>query len=235
MIKIGITTSQMIMVDPSLCGNKKTSVNTSYVRSIQETGALPILIPCICSRAEMEQYVAMCDGFLLTGGMDIAPILYGAMPQHCGTFDYEVDVCLLEFVKLALESHKPILGICRGMQMVNIALGGTLIQDIPSQKGYGNHSFDYDGNLVHAIEIEKDSLLYEILKKEELLVNSLHHQALGKLGEGMEIMAKAPDGIVEAAGIRERKILGVQWHPELLMEKGKDMNRLFQWLIETVE
>ena len=88
---------------------------------------------------------------------------------------------------------------------------------------------------MHAIEIEKDSLLYEILKKEELLVNSLHHQALGKLGEGMEIMAKAPDGIVEAAGIRERKILGVQWHPELLMEKGKDMNRLFQWLIETVE
>jgi putative glutamine amidotransferase len=111
MKKIGITTSQMIMVDPSLCGNKKTSVNTSYVQSIQETGALPVLIPYVLSRWEMEQYVSMCDGFLLTGGMDIAPVLYGAMPQRCGAFDYEVNVCLLEFVKLALESHKSILGI----------------------------------------------------------------------------------------------------------------------------
>lgn len=236
MKKIGITTSQMIMVDHSLCGNKKTSVNTLYVESIRRQGALPVILPCISSKEENQEYIKMCDGFLLTGGMDIAPLLYKEMPQSkCGPFDYEVDQSQLDLVKMILDSGKPVLAICRGMQQVNIALGGTLIQDIPSQKGYGNHSFDYDGNLVHAIEIEKDSLLYEILKKEELLVNSLHHQALGKLGEGMEIMAKAPDGIVEAAGIRERKILGVQWHPELLMEKGKDMNRLFQWLIKTVE
>ena len=227
MKKIGITTSQMIMVDPSLCGNKKTSVNTSYVRSIQETGALPILIPCICSRAEMEQYVAMCDGFLLTGGMDIAPILYGAMPQHCGTFDYEVDVCLLEFVKLALESHKPILGICRGMQMVNIALGGTLIQDIPSQSSI-DHAFDYDGNIVHGIQLERNGEFQKLFEQDSLLVNSLHHQAIDTLGKGLKVEALAPDGVIE--GISGDHLLGVQWHPELMGKIDPLMKRLFAWL-----
>ena len=228
MKKIGITTSQMIMVDPSLCGNKKTSVNTSYVRSIQETGALPVLIPCICSRAEMEQYVAMCDGFLLTGGMDIAPVLYGAMPQRCGTFDYEVDVCLLEFVKLALESHKPILGICRGMQMVNIALGGTLIQDIPSQSSI-DHAFDYDGNIVHSVKLEADGDFNKLFEVDSLLVNSLHHQEIDALAEGLKAEAFAPDGVIE--GISGPNLIGVQWHPELMREIDPLMKRLFEWLV----
>lgn len=228
MKKIGITTSQMIMVDPSLCGNKKTSVNTSYVQSIQETGALPVLIPCVLSRWEMEQYVSMCDGFLLTGGMDIAPVLYGAMPQRCGTFDYEVDVCLLEFVKLALESHKPILGICRGMQMVNIALGGTLIQDIPARSGV-DHSFDYDGNIVHSVKLEADGDFNKLFEVDSLLVNSLHHQAIDALAEGLKAEAFAPDGVIE--GISGPNLIGVQWHPELMREIDPLMKRLFEWLV----
>ena len=95
------------MMDPSLCGYKKMNVTTTYVHAVQKAGGLPIIIPCICSEEEMKQYIELCDGFVLIGGMDIAPVLYGEMPHaKCGAYDYDVDVSQLAFTKLVIESEK---------------------------------------------------------------------------------------------------------------------------------
>lgn len=233
MKKIGITTSQIIMMDPSLCGYKKMNVTTTYVHAVQKAGGLPIIIPCICSEEEMKQYIELCDGFVLIGGMDIAPVLYGEMPHaKCGAYDYDVDVSQLAFTKLVIESKKPALAICRGMQLVNIALGGTLIQDIPSLSQEINHAFDYDGNIVHTASLDKDGGLYRLLQIDTIAINSLHHQAVGKLGQGLHVDAKAPDGIIEAISLPEQPLLGVQWHPEMMVDTDPLMAKLFRWVTE---
>lgn len=232
MKKIGITTSQIIMMDPSLCGYKKTNVTTTYVQAVQKAGGLPVIMPCVCSEEEMKQYIEMCDGFVLIGGMDIAPILYDEMPHaKCGAYDYDVDVSQLAFTKLVIDSKKPTLAICRGMQLVNIALGGTLIQDIPSLTQEINHSFDYDGNLVHTASLDVEGGLYTLFQTDKIAVNSLHHQAIGKLGEGVYVDAKAPDGIIEAISLPGQPLLGVQWHPEMMVDTDSLMAKLFSWVV----
>lgn len=232
---IGLSASRMRLEGSYLTGMKKSLVNSDYVEAIVKAGGLPIIIPPTCTPEEIDEYLPMCDGILMTGGMDVAPILYGEMPSpRCGNFDLENDRSNLALLKAALAADKPILGICRGLQMLNVALGGTLYQDIPSQcPDCAGHSWGYiKTDAVHSVSLDPDSPLYNIFQKKELLVNSVHHQAVKDLGEGAIVCAKAPDGIVEGIYMPGKKVLAVQWHPEMLLEKSDEMLCLFQHFIE---
>ena len=131
---IGLSGSRIRMEGGYLTGMEKSLVNSDYLDAVLRGGGLPVIIPPTATAAEIDDYLEMCDGILMTGGMDVAPILYNEMPHpRCGNFDLEVDRSNLLLAQKAMDSGKPVLGICRGMQLMNIAKGGTLYQDIPSQ------------------------------------------------------------------------------------------------------
>ncbi len=210
-------------------GYEYVSLSASVIDSIDEAGGLPVLLPPIKSLSEIDGYVTMVDGFVFTGGADINPARYGEKPHETVSILLErredFDFALME---RALASGKPVLGICLGMQEMNVACGGTLIQDIPSET---------DSTLVHRGEgsghdviLEKDSRLAGFVGETEFPVNSRHHQAVERVGEGLRVVAKAPDGIIE--GIEKSNhpfAIGVQWHPESMMEAPH--RRLFRELV----
>ncbi|MCU9614598.1 gamma-glutamyl-gamma-aminobutyrate hydrolase family protein [Caldibacillus lycopersici] len=206
----------------------------SYLKGIVEAGGIPIILPLINDSEAIKQLVESLDGFLLTGGQDVNPELYGERASSlCGKPLLARDT-LEEFViKYALEADKPILGICRGLQILNAVLGGTLYQDIPTQVNEGKtivHQQEkpYD-TPIHAIHIEKNSLLYDLYQQECVLVNSLHHQGIKTLAKSLHCEALAEDGIVEAAFMPGKKFVhALQWHPEYMLEVDEPSRKLFQ-------
>ena len=175
---------------------------------------------------------AGCDGLLLPGGGDIDPARYGQEPKGSEEPDPRRDQAELALVSQFISQGKPILGICRGVQMLNVALGGTLVQDIPTAR---NHKRDPElGDRVHRVTVPRESFLYP-LYGEEFPVNSSHHQALDALGGGLRLAATSQkDGVPEAAEWPERRIYGVQWHPErmafaLRREDTVDGRRVFDF------
>jgi len=219
-----------------LTGMTKIVLNTDYTDVVSKVGGLPVIIPPTNTPDEMEIYTDLCDGFIFTGGRDIAPIIYGEVPHPaCGPFDLAVDRCTIQLILLAIQKNKPILGICRGMQLINVALGGSLHQDIPSQfkntSGHDNGLFRSEPS--HTVEIiDHTTPLYKILNKDTLEVNSFHHQAVCRLGKGVNVCASAPDGIVEAFTVDEYNILAVQWHPEMMAFENNNMLCLFESFIK---
>lgn len=202
----------------------------TYVNAIEQAGGVPLIIPALTDRPALEAALAHLDGLLLTGGLDISPRLYGqrrhpatrlAAPRRLAG-----DRALLE---AALDTDIPILGICMGCQWLNVALGGDLIQDIPSQ--VGTEIVHAPRETFHPVRVQAGSRLAAILGREELEVNSSHHQAIGRLGRGLRAVAWAPDGVIEAAeGEGERFLLAVQWHPERIVDRPEHL-ALFQALV----
>lgn len=232
---IGLSASRMLLEGSYMTGMPKIFVNSDYVDAISKAGGIPFLIPAMASHQELETLVSLCDGILMTGGMDVAPILYHEMPHpHCGKYDLEVDRSNLDLIHTAISAGKPILGICRGLQMINIALGGTLYQDIPSQcVGAGGHSFGHiRSDVVHPVTLAKDSRIRTIFQRDVIEVNSVHHQAIKDPGQGVRVTAIAPDGIIEAIEVPEKKIIAVQWHPEMLLQGSDDMLCLLRSFVE---
>ena len=167
--------------------------------------------------------------------MDVAPILYNEMPHpRCGNFDLEVDRSNLLLAQKAMDSGKPVLGICRGMQLMNIAKGGTLYQDIPSQTtGITGHSYGYiRTDVVHKVHVKDSSYLREVFGTDELEVNSIHHQAVKDVGKDFTVTVTAPDGIVEGIEIPGKPIFAVQWHPEMLLKGSDKMLCIFEAFIK---
>ena len=231
---IAITSGRAAHESPPPAGIMKDAVNCDYAEAVSRAGGVPVILPSVCTDEEISFYTELCDGFLISGGMDICPAIYGAMPHPmCGTYDYEVDDSHLRLIKRVLEVNKPLLGICRGMQLINIAAGGTLYQDIPSQySALSGHQFTYiRHDPVHEVEIEKGSALHGILKADRLYVNSIHHQAVETAGRDVEICARAQDGIIEGITLKHKKTIGVQWHPEMLLKKDDKMLCLFESFI----
>lgn len=233
---IGIVSS-LKSSDPDLCKiNKVVSVNNSYVLSVLGSGGLPLILPPADSDNTIVEMVGKVDGLLVTGGNDLRPQLYGEEPGWGqGSFSPERDQLDLVSIRAAYEQKKPILGICRGIQSINVFFGGTLYQDIRREKTCTvNHYQDAESSCPsHTVEISKDSVLYPILG-HSVMTNSFHHQAVKRVAEGFLTGAVAKDGIVEA--IESRKgplVLGIQWHPELMASSGDPvMQKVFDLFLE---
>ena len=193
----------------------------TIIGSVERAGGLPVLIPLQLEEATLAQLFGRLDGLLLSGGGDIDPARYGAARHPTvGGVDETRDRVELELARWAVRSAKPTFGICRGMQVLNVACGGTLYQDISEYQGAQRHTF-YPGLpddlLAHPVQIAEESRLARIVGRQQIEVNSLHHQACRELAPGFEIAAQAPDGLIEALEVRDHPFaLAVQWHPEVL-------------------
>ena len=215
-------------------GDRSTVVPDSYIRALLKIDAMPLIIPVIQSRKILEHFFQMIDGLLLIGGPDLDPVHYN-QTAHTGLRKVTParDKMEIQVSLWALETDIPIMAICRGIQLLNVAAGGTLWQDIASQLSNAAKHDYYPGYpvdfLAHTVKPLKGSRLSGIIGDDEASVNSLHHQAIDKLGDGLRIVAYAPDGIVEAVeGIDASWIVGVQWHPEWLVESDPRMMALFK-------
>ena len=203
-----------------------------YFGGITEAGGLPVMLPLTNDSADIQQITFMCDGFLFTGGQDVDPKLYSARKTGaCGECSPERDLMEELLLKRAMEADKPILGICRGIQFINAALGGTLWQDIPSQfSDTITHCQKppYDVP-IHEVNIRADSPLYDLLKADTIPVNSYHHQGVRALSPELLPMAEAPDGLIEAVYAPNKKFLwAVQWHPEFSYLKDGNSRLIFR-------
>jgi putative glutamine amidotransferase len=211
------------------------SCNMQYVSSVVRAGGAPITLPCVVDKEAIRAVLRMVDGVLLTGGGDILSLAYGEEPHPASKYQDPVrDEMEFEVTRLALEQGLPILGICRGVQVLNVALGGTLIQDVPSQvrDAVKHYSQGLDAVLLHTVDIEEDSLLARVSQATSMAVNSYHHQAVKDLGRGLRTNCRARDGVIEGIEAADgRPILGVQFHPEELTEKYPQFQSLFDWLV----
>ncbi len=208
---------------------------STNVRSVLRNGGIPVLIPAAAIAADVEAALDFCDGLLMPGGEDMTPWQYGEEPlPEIGPFRPEIDKAWLAAAGYALEQKKPILGICKGHQTLNVLMGGTLYQDLSlREEKVIQHLQKYDRSyLTHRVEILEGTRLASIFGAGVLETNSMHHQAVKELGKGLRISARACDGIVEALEDEEGLILGVQWHPEDLIDSAPVMNRLFGDLVE---
>jgi len=203
-----------------------------YLQAIQEAGGVPLVLPLVSGRTQQTFLLQRLDGLLVTGsGSDLAPHLYGESQQYPFQQMSEERACLeLGLSKLAFEHEVPTLGICGGMQSMNVALGGTLIQDITAQisSKIQHRQKRSAEHMAHLIQIEPKTLLRRIIKKSSIPVNSSHHQSVKSIPPSFHISAVAPDGVIEAIeSSRHPFWLGVQWHPEFLYRKDLLQNRLF--------
>ena len=211
-------------------GNGQTGINKAYTDSLVRAGAAPLILPLTDSEEVLEAVCARCDGFLFSGGPDIDPAYYGEIKR----FDSveicpERDVTEAAVFRIALASGKPMLGICRGIQVFNVLLGGTLYQDIPSE--YDTelaHSRQPANRIWHKIRLCEDTPLRALLGAGEIGVNTSHHQAIKSLAPGLRPMAISEDGLTEAVYMPDHPFFwGVQWHPEQLWQTGPESEKLF--------
>lgn len=210
-------------------GLMRVRLNQAYVEAVREAGLIPLVVPPLPPE-ELPQIAGAVAGIVLTGGEDVAPSRYGARPAAAVTQVHrERDECELALAKLAHERRIPTLAICRGLQLVNVAFGGTLVQDIPTERPSDvRHDLsDQRTTRVHDVRIDPDSKLGSALGAENIPVNSSHHQAIGRLADRLRVSARAPDGIIEGAEwvADDWWMLAVQWHPEELTRDGKPWDR----------
>ena len=210
-----------------------------YMDGVRQAGGLPIIFPFTEDEQELDQLGCMCSGFLFTGGQDVSPELYQETPlEGLVTTCEKRDTMETIVLEKAIEADKPILGICRGIQFINAALGGTLYQDIPSQhpsetEHHQHAPYDIP---IHDVTIIKDSPLHKCLEVERLPVNSCHHQAVRELAPGLKPMAISPDGLVEAIFLEDKTYLwAVQWHPEFSFKTDKYSRMIFRSFIKAME
>jgi len=208
-----------------------------YFTSILKAGGIPFIIPPVDDTDSLINSLNALDGLLLTGGADINPLFLGEEPvKELHSINPRRDRQELLLAKLAADRQIPILGICRGIQVMNAAFGGSLYQDIHVQMEGKRIKHDQDlgrGYASHTVRIEKDSLLYKLFETEVLPVNSFHHQAVKEVAPGFRVTARSSDGVIEAMESTECKsMMGVQWHPEcFILENNTCMMPLFEWFI----
>lgn len=198
----------------------------NYTRSIEEAGGIPLLLPIYKSEADLAYILNTVDGVLLSGGNDIDPQLYGEIDcGKCGRIVPERDRQDIAIAKYMIQhTEKPLLCICRGIQVLNVAMNGSLYQDLDSDGPFIQHvKKNYPMNAVtHSVSIEPDSLLYQIFGKNTLGVNSFHHQSVKRIGDRLRVTAKSEDGVIEAIELAGAEfILGVQWHPEKMYDSAE--------------
>ena len=232
---IGISASVIVDSGGMFPGYHRSYVNEDYVSSISLNGGIPMILPISSDEQVLDGYLDTIDGLVLSGGHDVSPLNYGEEPsQKLGdTFPArdQFDFALIERAK---KKKIPILGICRGYQIITVYHGGTLWQDLsytnkPLLKHWQEHHPDL---ATHSVELEAGTLLHSIFKKDKLMVNSFHHQIVKDVPEAFTVAARAMDGVVEALEHHSYPFMvGVQWHPEMLHKSMPEMNQLFKALI----
>ncbi len=215
------------------------AVGETYLRAIQHVGGTPVVIPSTVVEEDWDVLTMHLDGLLLSGGGDVDPLLYGEESEPwMGQVDAERDFSELGLVRRWLPSRRPLLAICRGHQVLNVALGGTLYQDIAAHIPNAlDHSYVPARpmeHLVHSVTLEAHSMLASVLGGTSFEVNSAHHQAVKALGNGLAVVGRAPDGIVEAIELAGHPFcVGVQWHPEAMVKVADTMWPLFETFVRT--
>jgi len=236
---IGVTTSEIRRAertDPLPEGEPpqhELALGMPYVRALERAGAVPVVLPPVAT-ALVPALVAPLAGVCLSGGPDLDPAAYGAeRDPHLGPVEPGLDAFELEVARCADAAGLPILGICRGCQALNVARGGSLLQHLPDLDGSVGHRQTAPGWMTsHHVDIAAHSRLAGVLGATSQQVNSFHHQAVERVGAGLEPVAWAPDGMIEAIeGDGERLVLGVQWHAETLDRDGASHTGLFRALV----
>lgn len=244
-------TAPLILVTPSTeekgveFYDYSISLSETYLDSITTAGGLPVVLPCAPSPKVITEYVRRCDGVMITGGDDIQPELYypdvpAALRKTVGRNDPVRDLLETLIVREAFAQQKPLLAICRGHQILNITLGGTLYVDIPTQvKTDINHSrLKQKDRVVHQVFLEENSLIRRVFGKGTIEVNSSHHQAVDKVAKPLRVTGRAPDGVIEVLELRPEDaglmpyLLGVQFHPERLTRGYPEFLELFRSFTE---
>lgn len=234
---IGVTT-RFLLFSSGAKMRPAEMVPRGYLMELERAGALAVLLPTLDSADAAEAHLDRLDGLLLSGGEDIHPRFYGEEPLAAlDSVDERRDRFEMALVRGAHRRDLPVFGVCRGIQVMNVALGGDLFQDIPSQTGsrYGHTQKSSDDILWHRLQVAPESLLHRILGRTEVAVNSFHHQACRRIGEGLAVTAKTvADDIVEGLEDPGRRFfLGVQWHPEISAPAGDVASRsLFEAFVE---
>lgn len=235
---IGISTNLLKITEKPFLNLERNYVNRGYVDWVVEAGGVPILLPLLSDTAILDSLLAMVDGLVITGGQDVYPSHYKELPHPLlGGTAPERDACELHLLRSAYNDHKPIFGICRGMQLLNVAFGGSLYQDLSLHKSQTsiNHSQDADPDAAsHSVALTPGSKLQEILGKNSISTNSFHHQAVKELAPGFAISAKSPDDVIESIeriNPDSSWLLGVQWHPEAMPLSDPETTKLFNAFI----
>ena len=211
-------------------------VGDHYLKSIEKAGGIPLVLPIFDDEEALERYVDMCDGFIVPGGIDVNPLSYGENPHPLLESnsivydDYEIHL-----IREIFNTSKPVLGICRGIQIINVAMGGTLYQDVSlaSDGIFRHYQKEESHHPSHRVSIEEDSILHNLFGSE-LYTNSFHHQSLKDVAVGLKVTARAEDGIIEAVeGTDGPFLLALQWHPECFVTREDNvMLRIFEALVE---
>lgn len=234
---IGITGGVLTNAGP-FQGYHRSYVNEDYVQAVIANGGVPLIIPVTSNEEVIKSQINTVDAVILSGGNDIDPRNYhenttlesdDLMPSW-DWFDLQV-------VQLAERANKPILGICRGAQIINVAHGGSLYQDLKYRQHTSlQHLYhDHPDQVTQTISINTGSKLAHIFGQTKLAINSFHHQAIHRLGRHLQATAWAEDGVIEGFESPQQAIIGVQWHPEMLYRREKTMDRLFQALINQAQ
>lgn len=220
-----------------ICSLEHQTQSTSdmYIQAIHAAGGLPLILPLIKSKTSIQEYVSLCDGFLFCGGGDVTPILFGQEPIYgLGSTDISLDLFQIRLMKTILKTNKPVLAICRGMQILNIACGGTIFQDLR------NLNFEPINHMQTSLsrkDVSHKVFFSENSKVRKLLgpfayTNSFHHQAIDRLGNDLIISGKTGDDVIEAIEMPSHSyVVGVQWHPECMSDRTSNMKLLFHALI----
>lgn len=232
---IGISGSMIIDQGGMFPGYKRSYVNNDYVKAVINAGGIPLIIPMNMDDEIIEAQINMVDGLILSGGHDIDPLLFNEEPhQKLGGIYPDRDRFDFLIIKKAMGKKMPILGICRGHQVINVANGGSLYQDLSLIDGcYIKHN---QGELsdvkTHTISIEKNSVLNQILG-DVTCCNSFHHLAVNKVAPGFKVVARSKDGVIEAIErIEKPLVMGIQWHPEMLAGVDENMLNIFKYFIK---
>ena len=238
---IGIPTQTLHSIEGIPEGLPESWVmNQRYSRVVATAGGLPVMIPLLEEEDTLRAIYDRLDGVLLPGGVDVNPTTYNESPlPTCGRLDPARDRVELAFARWSIDEGKPLFGLCRGLQIVNVALGGTLYQDIAAQRSdaikhdyFPTAGFTRD-HLAHPVTVAAGSRLDALIGTAPLRVNSMHHQAVKDLAPALVPTAVAPDGLIEAVESPEAAfLLGVQWHPESLTERDARMHRLVAGFVD---
>ena len=236
---IGISGNILINKGNTFSGYRRSYVNQDYVEAILRAGGIPFIIPFNEDLESIREMVEHVDGVVLSGGHDVNPYNYGEDPLlKIGEVFPERDIFDMEIYKTAVKFNKPVFGICRGFQIINVVNGGSLYQDL-SYADFVKLKHDQQDNpsqATHFVKFEEGTFLRDILG-EESKVNSFHHQILKDVAPGFIVVAKSPDGVVESIQkiTEDCFVVGVQWHPEMLSVKYEDSQKVFDEFVKEVE